>query len=728
MQIEVTYLDNLKVQANFDDFTVISDQPVRYKGDATAPGPFDYFLASSVMCAAYFVKVYCKARDINTNDIKVTQDNIVSPDNRYKQTFKISVELPSYISKKDQAGILASIDRCTVKKTIQEGVDFVIEAKEILGQQANSAFEDFANRTTETMIKGKDSSLEKTITKLSGILENLGIKIEISSWRNPVPNVWSVHIRDADCPMNYTNGKGSTKESALCSALGEYLERVSSNYFYSDYYLGKQISTSKYVHYPNEKWFPLTQKLEQTKGLMDSYLLETYGLNGELKLEDLIDTNSGNVDRGVCAIPFIRQSDNEEVYIPVNLISNLFVSNGMSAGNSKNEARVQCLSEIFERAIKNKIITEEITLPDVPPEVIKLYPKIAEGINSLEKKGYPIVIKDASFGGLYPVLNVTLLNPKTGGVFSSFGAHPNFEIALERCLTELLQGRSFEGLNEMPAPTFNKEAVTEPNNIVEHFIDSTGVLSWNFFNQESENEFNHWNFTGTTEEEFNYLMNIFKKINKEVYIADYEDLGFNACRILVPNYSEIYPKEDLIYDNNNLAIEFRNDILTIHQLDETELNDLFEKLLENDLDDYRPVRELIGIAFDENSTWGELTIGELKALIQLSLGNLEDAKTYVEQFAIFNDASENRNKLYRLLDILIEIELDQSKEIDQFKPTLIKMYGESFLENAVEIVKGEVKFPGLQKTNTNLEGLDRHIRLINSYHKLQEKRDEYYTN
>ena len=82
MQVKVRFLDNLRLEANFDDFSIITDQPVRYKGDGTAPGPFDYFLASSALCAAYFVKVYCKARDIPTDDISITQDNIVDPENR----------------------------------------------------------------------------------------------------------------------------------------------------------------------------------------------------------------------------------------------------------------------------------------------------------------------------------------------------------------------------------------------------------------------------------------------------------------------------------------------------------------------------------------------------------------------------------------------------------------------------------------------------------------------
>src|SRR5690606_7953174 len=121
MEIKVNFLDNLRLEAKFDDFTVVTDQPIRYKGDGSAPSPFDYFLASSALCAAYFVKVYCKARDIPTDNIRLSQNNIVDPENRYNQIFRIQVELPEDISDKDRQGILRSIDRCTVKKVVQTG-------------------------------------------------------------------------------------------------------------------------------------------------------------------------------------------------------------------------------------------------------------------------------------------------------------------------------------------------------------------------------------------------------------------------------------------------------------------------------------------------------------------------------------------------------------------------------------------------------------------------------
>lgn len=723
MQINIRYLDNLKVEARFDDYTLVSDQPIRYKGDGTAPGPFDYFLASSAMCAAYFVKVYCLARNIPTDDIRISQNNIVDPENRYKQIFSIQVELPESISEHDREGILKSIDRCTVKKVIQQGPDFQIEIVESLGKDSEILYKN--SNKTSTMILGKDCSLEETINKMTSILNNLGIKIEIASWRNPIPHVWSVHIRDADSPMCFTNGKGASKESALCSALGEYLERISNNYLYNDYYLGENIAEDEFVHYPKEKWFKPGPKDSIPKGLMDELLLETYNPENELKASHLIDTNSGNSKRGICAIPYIRQSDQETVYIPVNLIGNLFVSNGMSAGNTKYEARVQCLSEIFERAIKNQIILEEITLPDVPLTVLEKYPRILEGIRKLEAEGFPIIVKDASLGGKFPVINVTLMNPKNGGVFASFGAHPKFEVALERTLTELLQGRSFEGFNVLSPPTFNQEAICEHNNIVDHFIDSTGVISWKFFSEKSDYEFTHWDFSGSTKDEYNYLMDILNQLGKEVYIADFEELGVAACRILVPGYSEIYEPTDLIWDNHNKAITFRSDILNLHTLNDKELTKLLNKLIDSELDDYMKISELIGIAFDENTAWGQLTIGELKCLINLSLSNLEDAKEMVEMFLTFNDNSNSRRLFYQAINVILDITLNEELEIEDFIPNLTKMFGEENLSNALGTVNGEIRFFGLLKTNSKLEGLDKHLRLIASYQKIQKAKKLY---
>jgi ribosomal protein S12 methylthiotransferase accessory factor len=722
MEIKVNYLDNLRIEAKFDDFSVIADQPIRYKGDGSAPGPFDYFLASSALCAAYFVKVYCNSRDIPTENIRLSQNNIVDPEDRYNQIFQIQVELPDSISEKDRKGIVRSIDRCTVKKVVQSGPEFKVEIVESLEEDAQAMLMVQSDDDASTYILGKDLPLEQTIADMTGLLSDLGMKIEISSWRNIVPNVWSLHIRDAASPMCFTNGKGATKESALCSALGEFIERLNCNFFYNDQFFGTDIANSDFVHYPNEKWFKPGENDELPSDILDVYCLDIYNPDDELRGSNLIDTNSGLAERGICSIPYIRQSDGETVYFPSNLIENLFLSNGMSAGNNLPEAQVQCLSEIFERAVKKQIIAQEIVLPDVPKAVIAKYPSILAGIEGLEAQGFPVVVKDASLGGQFPVMCVTLMNPKTGGVFASFGAHPSFEVALERSLTELLQGRSFEGLNDVPKPTFNSMAVTEPENFVDHFIDSTGVVSWRFFSSKHDYEFCEWDFSGTNEEENTVLMNILKVLGKEVYIAEFNQLGATACRILVPDYSEVYPVEDLIWDNTNKSLEYREDILNLHILSEEQLVALVERLEDSQQDNYIDIKTLIGIEFDENTVWGQLTILELKILIYLALGALDEAIELVGEFLQYNDNTVERGLFYQAVHAVLEVTLDEEMELEDFMGNFNRMFGEKTMEKVVGSVFGEVRFYGLTPTSMKLEGLDKHLRLIESYKKLHQAR------
>ena len=731
MEIKVNFLDKFRLEAKFDDFTVIADQSIRYKGDGSAPGPFDYFLASSALCAAYFVKLYCDTRKISTENIRLSQNNIVDPENRYQQIFKIQVELPEDISANDRQGILRSIERCTVKKVVQAGLEFVIEEVKNLDADAQTLLTLKPAADAKTFIAGKDLPLEQTIANMSGVLANLGIKIEIASWRNIIPNVWSLHIRDAHSPMCFTNGKGSTKESALASALGEYLERLSNNHFYAGAYWGEDIANRAFVHYPNERWFQPGGDDALPTEILDEYCLEIFNPDGELRGSHLMDTNSGNAERGICSLPYVRQSDGKTIYFPSNLIENLYVSNGMSAGNTLAEAQVQCLSEIFERAVKREILEGEIALPDVPQEVLAKYPGILEGIRGLEEQGFPVLIKDASLGGVYPVMCVTLMNPRTGGVFASFGAHPRLEVALERSLTELLQGRSLEGLNDLPLPTFSSEAVTEPNNFVEHFIDSSGIVSWRFFSAKSDYEFVEWDFSGrgksSNAEEAATLFGILKDMNKEAYVAVYDELGAIACRILVPGYSEVYPIEDLVWDNTNKALLFRADVLNLHTLDNARLGALLERLENNELDEYGDIATLIGIEFDENTTWGQLTVLELKLLIHLALKQFDEAHDLVGAFLQYNDNTVERKLFYQALNAVLEILLDDDLQLDDYEVNFRRMFGNERMDAVMGSVDGTLRFYGLTPTSAKLEGLDRHHRLIDSYRKLHAARSKALT-
>ena len=573
--------------------------------------------------------------------------------------------------------------------------------------------------TQKTMILGKDAPLEETISRLKTKLLDLGFDIEEASWLNPVPNVWSVHIRDRFCPYLFTNGKGLTKDAALASAFGEFFERLNCNYFFADFHLGETIANSEFVHYPNEKWFAFKND-KMPEGLMNEELWDWYDPARELTPAQLVDTNSGNAERGICALPYTNVSSNKTYYIPMNIIGNLYVSNGMSAGNTMTEARVQALSEIFERSVKNQILAEGIALPTIPKEVLNRYPKVVEAIAELEANGYPIICKDASLGGKYPVINVTLLNPTEGTAFASFGAHPKFQVALERTLTELLQGRRLDQLNVFSPPTFELEDVKDNLNLEAHFIDSNGLIHWNFFKETADHEFSDWNFgDNTTQGEYNALIDIFKKIEKDVYVMDFEHLGVYGCRIHVPGMSEIYQPEDLAWDNNNAGYDVRNEILGVHELSHEDLMELYSKLEDKGFDDMLLVSHAIGVIPDAGTYWAELRMGEFKTMVALAAKNYEYAKAGTDWCLHFAPLKQERKLFYLCLKALLQIEMDDTLNEQDFLPTVERMFNKELVEKAQKVIHAFEKFDGLHESDLNLKGFEMHNKLITSYQKLQ---------
>lgn len=569
----------------------------------------------------------------------------------------------------------------------------------------------------EHFIPGKDASLEHAIDSMQARLAALGFDIEECSWLNPVDNVWSVHVRNRACHLMFTNGKGATQLAARASALGEYFERLSCNYFWNHYYLGDSVANADFAHYPRERWFPVDGEAWPAD-LLTPELQAFYNPEGSIPAESLIDMNTGHYGRGICAIPYVRQRDGAAVFFPVNIISNLYVSNGMSAGNTQNEARAQALSEILERQVKFKVIAEGLCLPDVPEAVIARYPTIAAGIQGLREAGFGILVKDASLGGQYPVICVTMLNPRDQGVFASFGAHPRFEIALERALTELLQGRALEALDGFPPPGFDLDEVASAPNIEIHFVDSSGIVHWDFFGDTPDFDFVDWNFndleSGSTADDYTWLAQRIHADGHDIYIADFDHLGVYACRILVPGMSEIYPVDDLEWENNSNGAVVRPAVLNLAELDDDQCGQLLDILNELNIADEKPVAALIGLAPDAGSPWADLRVGELKAMLALAVGDTGAIREGCEWVRQFEQLDAGRRRVYACIATLLDME-----DPNIYEEALLSLFGEQTLDLATDLIDGVVRFFGLPSPGLDLAGCELHQRLLGEYAKVR---------
>lgn len=504
----------------------------------------------------------------------------------------------------------------------------------------------------------KDAPVELTIQKMQEALQNLGASYTLKDLKNPLNRCYSINIASIEAPKHiYANGKGNSIEATKASALGEYIERLQTNMFFADFYL------------PKLNYFLDQKEFDFRGGYLNKELLKIYDPYNELLKEDLIDFNSDYFDK-IVSLPYKEQKTDETIYFPINILNSLYVSNGLSSGNTPQEAQVQALSEICERYVKIEILKNSYSLPLYPKSILKQYSKLLSNINTLEESGYIIKVLDASFEGRFPVVAIALINPKNSTLFVSFGSHPILEVALDRTINELMQGRDLNMLDSFETPTFDKNMVTNYLNIESHYIDSNGVFGFDFLSSKHSFNFSSWRYNGKNSlDELHYLSNLLYNFDKKIYLREYNYLGIYSCSIIVPNFSEVYPIEDLIYNNKNRAKEIRDMIINYQNYN-------FDEILENitplensiDLDSY------IGVIFKN-----PFTILEFKAHLYLSIKEYEAAK----ELLIYS-LQKTSKIVYELL--LLK---EQNKDFSLYQNTMFEIFTKEDVLNACDIIDGK---------------------------------------
>lgn len=467
-----------------------------------------------------------------------------------------------------------------------------------------------------TFITQHDLDLVQMIEMIHAQLKSWKIDIEVHASSNPLSHLHTSHVNVKGCTLISADGNGPTAECALADALNKLISGLGCNTFFDDYYLGEEIGNGDFVHYPDEKWFVEDEdEDERPEGLLDEMLWDFYDPDEDLDLEDIFDFNSGAGERGVCALPFTRHSDNETIFFPVNFITNLYGDSGTGAGRNSDEARTKALLVLLSRYIEKRVIEEKISLPTIPKEVISRFSHSELLMEQLESEGFRLQTEDASLGGTFPVVSVTLIHPEDGNVVVAFGAALSLETALEQALRKILHRRGFEQNDDVKVPAFTTE----------QFTDATVVLPYAFFNKEADYAFVDWNHDVERGRASDYLCDLLQADDFEVYLADYDYLDLHTCRVIVPKMSECYPVENLVWHNNNEGAFYRASLLSLGSLDESEWARILENLEDEGLDDTLKVARFIGIAPNPDTRWASLQVGTLKGMLALALEDYDKA-------------------------------------------------------------------------------------------------------
>jgi len=125
--VKVEFPGGKKVNARVGDFLIQTDQSVKAGGEASAPEPFDHFLASIATCAGIYALGFCKSRDLPTDGLDLSM--VCEGDAKKKMFTRMSLNLtlPRGFPEKYRAGIIRAMELCAVKRHITDAPEFSVE-------------------------------------------------------------------------------------------------------------------------------------------------------------------------------------------------------------------------------------------------------------------------------------------------------------------------------------------------------------------------------------------------------------------------------------------------------------------------------------------------------------------------------------------------------------------------------------------------------------------------
>lgn len=461
---------------------------------------------------------------------------------------------------------------------------------------------------TLSACKYKDELPLKTINKIRSILADLDILTVESSWKNSIDGFYSVTVNIRDTQIS-TNGKGTTYEYALASAYAELMERLQNQAFFRlNFDLSKEaLEFQRFYYAPDEKQISIDDFIDSGED-WSKIQLANVPQNMDVKelLKKWMQVSYEETPADFIALPYFDMTTSRISHIPIKMVSKMYMSNGMCAGNTPEEAVVQGLSEVLERYVNMRILIDKMTPPDIPLEYLKQYPKIFAMIEEIERSGnFTVILKDCSLGKGLPAVGVIFINKDDQSYFVKFGAHPIFEIAAERTLTELLQGQDIRNMMGVKEFSYKIPVEEEHENLLGILVNGSGYYHAGFFRGTASYEFTEFIDLKTynNKQLLDYLVQLIQKLGYHVLVRDNSILGFPSFHVIVPGMSEIEHfydvKEIEEYGQYNKLKRYIRNLAALSAKEIDEVIDFFGKMQNGSA----PVENWLNIAIKAPVPW-----------------------------------------------------------------------------------------------------------------------------
>ena len=290
--------------------------------------------------------------------------------------------------------------------------------------------------------KYKDRNVLETISIIENFFQEKGYILKVDFYENKDFSLFScsINLILQNMIILHSNGKGLTKEYSYASGLAEMYERfcnkieIFNNFLANNYYLKSSYLKNNYYYDKNEKIISFNE-------LKNSIIIQNffkYFFNNINDAEDYINTICNNK---IIGVPFQNFNNSLDIkYFDPRILVKINRSTGMSAGNTIEEALNQGISEILERYCTNEFFKN----PNLNYYFINNNnienKKIQSIIKSFEKNNFKVIILDLAYTFSCPTVLLILINKNDFSIYANFGTFSDFDIALERCFTEILQG------------------------------------------------------------------------------------------------------------------------------------------------------------------------------------------------------------------------------------------------------------------------------------------------
>lgn len=125
-EMVVRFPGGKRVDAEYKQFRIATDQAIHNGGDGSAPAPFDLFLASIATCAGIYVLFFAEKRGIDISDASLVMRTERKPQGGLIERIHLEIRLPAGFPEKYRSAVIRAINACSVKAHLEDPPQFEV--------------------------------------------------------------------------------------------------------------------------------------------------------------------------------------------------------------------------------------------------------------------------------------------------------------------------------------------------------------------------------------------------------------------------------------------------------------------------------------------------------------------------------------------------------------------------------------------------------------------------